>query len=154
VYIACVKSLSAIVAVFLPAVVFAQVTISIPQQQYKPHEQIDVVITNTGRSDVSFCVEYGQWSSLDNGQTEVTPTPVYIQRMTERGWSTLLDGPDIGSIRVKESLNPGESRHYPIRLIEKGKLHFVLDYWIGGSIPACSNPKGSRRAKSREFFIE
>jgi hypothetical protein len=84
-----------------------------PKDRYAPHDVIDVVINNAGKSDVSLCVEFGHGSFLDAEHSEATPTPVYVQRQTNRGWDTLLIGPDVGSMRHPVVLSPGEFQHYP-----------------------------------------
>lgn len=138
----------------LPAIASAQVTIAVPQKQYQPHELIDVTITNTGSRKVTFCTEFGQWSYPANDHLEITPTPVHVQRQSQRKWSTLLNGPDIGSSRHPDNLAPGESRHYPFRLVDKGKLRLVLECWLGSDAPACNNPRGRKLTRSQVFVIE
>jgi hypothetical protein len=65
---------------------YGQIEIRIPQQRYKRHDKIDVVIANTSTKQVSLCVEYGHSSFRDADHTESTPTPVYVQRKDKRGW--------------------------------------------------------------------
>jgi hypothetical protein len=133
---------------------FGQLEIRIPQQHYKQHDRIDLVIANTGTKDVSFCVEYGHWSFPDADHIETTPTPVYVQRKDRRGWGTLLIGPDVGSMRHSVSLGAGESQQYPFRLSDAGEMRIMVDYWIGESDRTCQQPKGRKTAKSRVFAIE
>ena len=87
---------------------FGQLEIRIPQQHYKQHGSIAVVIANKSTQYVSFCVEYGHWSFQDSDRIETTPTPVYVQRKGKRGWGTLLIGPDVGSMRHSVSLGAGD----------------------------------------------
>ena len=133
---------------------FAQVHVAVPKGRYTQYELIDVVITNNSKSDVSFCVEYGHSSFRDENNSEPTPTPVYVQRQTNRGWSTLLIGPDIGSARRTDTLSPGESQHYPFRLHDQGRVRLVLDYWVGANTKTCADPKGRHTVKSRQFVID
>jgi hypothetical protein len=86
-----------VVLVLFCASAVGQMQIRIPQQRYKQHDSIDVVIANTTRKDVSFCVEFGYYRDAEH--IEATPTPVYVQRNYRGKWGTLLIGPDIGSIR-------------------------------------------------------
>jgi len=131
-----------------------QVQVNIPQPRYKQHDSIDVSVTNTSKKAVSFCVEFGHWSFPDVDHLEATPTPVYVQRNNRGRWSTLLIGPDIGSIRHSVTVGPGESQHYPFRLSDQGQMRVIIDYWIGESDHTCENPKGRRTAKSRVFVVE
>lgn len=131
-----------------------QVQVNIPQPRYKQHDSIDVGVTNTSKKAVSFCVEFGHWSFPDADHLEATPTPVYVQRNNRGGWSTLLIGPDIGSIRHSVTVGPGESQHYPFRLSDQGQMRVMIDYWIGESDNTCENPKGRRTAKSHVFVVE
>lgn len=131
----------------------AQVHIGVAKSRYKPYERIDVLVANSSKSEVSFCVEYGQGSFRDEDHSEPTPTPVYVQRQTTRGWSTQLIGPDVGSIRGADILGPGESRRYPFRLLDLGRIRLVLDYWIGENTKTCADPKGRHTVKSRPFVI-
>jgi hypothetical protein len=147
------RPLSAVV-LLLSLSAFEQVQISIPQAHYKPHDIIDVVITNTSKQTVSFCVEFGHWSYRETGELETTPTPVYVQSNDRGRWSTLPIGPDIGSIRHFITAGPGESQHYPFRLSGHGQVRIMLDYWIGENDRTCERPKGRKTAKSRVFVVE
>jgi hypothetical protein len=132
----------------------AQVQIGVPKGRFAQYELIGVVITNTSKRAVSFCVEYGQSSFRDENNSESTPTPVYVQRQTSRGWSTMLIGPDVGSIRGTDMLAPGESRRYPFRLHGPGRMRLILDYWVGENTRTCAAPKGRHTVKSRPFVID
>jgi hypothetical protein len=131
-----------------------QVQIRVPQQHYQQHDSIDVVIANTSRKAVSFCVEFGHWSFRDADHIDATPTPVYVQRNYGGKWETLLIGPDIGSARHSVTIGPGESQHYPFRLNDRGKMRALIHYWIGESDRTCENPKRPRTAKSQAFVVE
>lgn len=133
---------------------FGQLEIRIPQQRYKQHDRIDVVIANTSTKQVSFCVEYGYSSFRDADHTESTPTPVYVQRKDKRGWGTLLTGPDVGRMMLSDSLGAGESQQYPFRLSDTGEMRIMVDYWMGQSDRTCQQQKGRKTAKSRVFVIE
>lgn len=137
---------------WLPAV--GQVRVTIPQPRYKQHDTIDVGVTNTSKRAVSFCVKFGQWSFPDADHLETTPTPVYVQRKNRGRWSTLLIGPDVGSIRHSVTLGPKESQHYPFRLSDQGQMRVMIDYWLGENDRTCENPRGRRTAKSRIFVVE
>jgi hypothetical protein len=93
-----VKATGAILVICCSIASSAQVKISVSEPTYRSHDKIDVEVSNTGASDVKFCVEYGYVSFIDSDHTEATPTPVYVQQEGTRGWSTLLTGPDIGNI--------------------------------------------------------
>jgi len=85
---------------------------------------------------------------------ESTPTPVYVQAKNRGKWSTLLIGPDIGSVRRSVVLQPGDTQHYPFRLAHRGQMRVVLDCWMGENDRACTNPKGRKTAKSAVFVVE
>jgi hypothetical protein len=144
----------AVVLLWFCVPAFGQVEIRIPQQRYKQYDRIEVVLTNRGTEDVSFCLEYGQRSFLDADHVEATPTPVYVKRNTKRGWDTLLNGPDVGSMRHSVTLGPGESQHYPFRLSDTCSMRAMVDYWMGESDRTCESPKERKIAKSRVFLIE
>jgi len=149
-----VKATLAATVLLLCISAFGQLEIRIPQQRYKQHHRIDVVIANISTKQVSFCVEYVHSSFRDADHTESTPTPVYVQRKDKRGWGTLLIGPDVGSMRQSASLGAAESQQYPFRLSDAGEMRIMVDYWIGESDRTCQQPKGRKTAKSRVFVIE
>jgi hypothetical protein len=139
---------------FLSLHAMAQVQITVPKSQFNRHEAIDVAIKNIGRKPVSFCVEFGHWSFKDDSAPlETTPTPVFVQAHSERGWHTLLIGPDIGSSRQSVVLAPGETQQYPFRLNAVGKIRLVLDYWIGESDRTCEQLPHRKTTKSTVFFV-
>jgi hypothetical protein len=148
------KAGAILLAFFCALTASAQVQIRIPSQRYKSHDRINVEIVNASAGDVSFCVEYGYVSYVDDNHSETTPTPVYAQQESERGWNTLLTGPDIGSIRQPVTLGRGESHVYPFRLNAHGKVRVLLDYWVGNGAGSCESPSGRREVKSRAFQIE
>jgi hypothetical protein len=134
----------------------SQVKVSIPSDNYKAHDLIDVAIENQTNAAISFCVELGHWSFRAKGsatQRETTPTPVYVQARGKRGWSMLLIGPDIGSMRHSVWLAAGESQHYPFRLSDPGQMRIVLDYWEGENDNTCANPKDRKRVSSRVIWV-
>jgi hypothetical protein len=131
----------------------AQVGIILPKDQFNRHEQIDVAIRNTGQQAVSFCVEFGHWSfKNDSSPMETTPTPVYVQAHSERGWSTLLIGPDVGSSRHSVVLAAGQTQKYPFRLSDAGKMRIVLKYWTGESERIRENPPHHKTTIAKVFF--
>jgi hypothetical protein len=133
----------------------AQVQITLPKSRFSRHEQIDVAVTNTGKKPISFCVEFGHWSFKDDSTPmEATPTPVYVQAHSKRGWHTLLIGPDIGSSRHSVVLKGGETQHYPFRVSDKGEMRRLLDYWIGESDRTCENLPRRKAAQSQVFFVQ
>jgi len=132
----------------------AQVEISVQKDQFHRHEQINIAIRNTGQQPVSFCVEFGHWSFKDDSSPmETTSTPGYVQKYAERGWSTLLIGPDVGSSRHSVVLAAGQTQQYPIRLSDTGKMRIVLDYWIGESEQTCEIPPHRKTTISKVFFV-
>jgi len=132
----------------------AQVRISVPQQQYKSRDKIDVQISNSGAEEITFCVEAGYISYIDSEHSEPSPTPIHVQQKGPRRWSTLLTGPDIGSIPSAEILRPGESQHFPFRVNAHGTIRLLLEYRVGSDEQFCDGRKGRKIAKSREISIE
>ena len=53
---------SFVMVFLLSPIALSQVRVSTPGTDFKSHEQIDVKITNAGKSAVSYCVEFGQIS--------------------------------------------------------------------------------------------
>jgi hypothetical protein len=101
----------------------AQMTVKVPQSHYSRYDKIDVTITNQTAKPISICVEFGHRSMRGSGaeDVEATPTPVYVQRKNDGKWGTLLIGSDIGSVRHYVAVQPGESQHYPFRLIDEDR---------------------------------
>ena len=148
------KTVAVILAVSSSAIGAAQVRVRVPDQHYKSHDKIDVQITNTGASNVTFCVEAGYISYIDSEHSESSPTPIYVQQRGARGWSSLLTGPDIGSARSPETLGPGQSQHFPFRVNASGTIRLVLNYWPDSNQHSCENRNGLRVARSREISME
>ena len=141
-----VKIIAAILAVSWSVAAAAQVKISVPDLRYKAHNKIDVEITNTGTTEVTYCIEARY--------IEPSPPPIYVQQKGSRGWSTLLTGPDVGSMLSPETLRPGEPQHFPFRVNAQGTIRLVLNYRLGSSEHFCKDRKSVRVARSREFSID
>jgi hypothetical protein len=142
-------------SVILATTASAQVRIIVPAPQFKVHDEIHAKVENTGSNAVTFCVEFGQ-TSMKEGDIESTPSPFWVQRSDNNKWGTLLIGPDVGSARASVVLQPRESRVFPFRLNDTGKMRLRLNYWRG-SIPKldCHAPaKGAKLVTSRVFTIE
>lgn len=138
----------------LPAV--AQVKIHIPPQHQKKFETIHASIENTGSKPVTFCIEVGQTSPKGGGETETTPSPFWVQRNDNGKWDTLMIGPDVGSLKTREVLDPGKSIEFPFRLGDSGQIRVRLSYW-NGSLPSLdchAPPKGAKRVTSAGFTVE
>src|SRR5206468_914434 len=111
---------------------------------FNRHEQIDVAIKNTGQKPVSFCVEFGHWSFKDDSAPmEATPTPVYVQAHSERGWHTLL-------VRIRWFWPLGKF-HYPFRLSAAGEMRLILNYWIGENDRTCEHLPHRKTTDSKVF---
>jgi hypothetical protein len=133
----------------------AQVKITVPVQRYKVHEEIHTKVENTGDKAVTFCVEFGQ-TSMRGSEIEGTPSPFWVQRNDNGKWGTLLIGPDVGSARAAAVLEARESKEFPFRLNDSGRMRLRLSYWRG-SIPNLdchAPPKGLKLATSIVFTIE
>jgi hypothetical protein len=142
-------------SLILPTAAIAQVKITVPAQRYKVQEEIHAKVENTGSGAVTFCVEFGQ-TSPEGGEIESTPSPFWVQRSSNGKWSTLMIGPDVGSIRAAVVLEAGESKGFPFRLNDSGRMRLRLNYWRG-SIPNLdcdAPPKGLKLLTSAAFTIE
>jgi hypothetical protein len=132
----------------------AQVKIAIPTQQYKVQEMIHAKVENTSDLAVTFCIEVGQTSS-NGGKIEGTPSPFWVQQNSNGKWGALLIGPDVGTLRVPVVLKAGESKEFPFRLNDAGRMRLRLNCWRG-SIPNLdchAPPKGLKLVASRVFTI-
>ena len=126
----------------------AQVQVVLSAKSFKVRETIRAKVMNDGKVPVTYCVEFGQHSP--KGDTiESTPIPFYVQRRQDGKWSTLLIGPDIGSMQSPVVLEPGKSQEFPFRLTDAGEMRLVLRYWVGALEKLdCPNPQ--RQAKTRK----
>jgi hypothetical protein len=140
----------------LPAVAVAQVTITVPAQQYKAQEKIPAKVENNGNGAVTFCAEVGQTSSKKEGGIESTPLPFWVQQNSSGKWGTLMIGPDLGSLRIAVVLEARETKEFPFRLNGTGRMRLRLNYWRG-SIPNLdcnARPKGAKLVTSAMFTID
>ena len=106
-------------------------------------------VENQTGQPVTFCVEFGQ-QSVDGNIVESTPIPFEVQAPSNKGWSTLLIGPDVGSARHPVVLEAGKSGDFPFRLRHSGKFRLLLRYWNGAApdLNCRQPPAGSRQVKS------
>jgi len=142
-------------SLILATAAIAQVKITVPPQRYKIHEEIHAKVENTSNNAVTFCVEFGQ-TSMKGGEVESTPSPFWVQRNDNGKWGTLMIGPDVGSARAAVVLEAGESKEFPFRLNDSGKMRLRLNY-RRGSIPELdchALPKGLKLATSAVFTVE
>jgi hypothetical protein len=142
-------------SLLLPTVVVGQVKISIPANHYRAQEQIRAKVENTGSRPVTYCIEIGQTSPKGDG-TESTPSPFWVQSDGNGKWGTLVIGPDVGSLRVVQVLQPGKSDEFPFRLNDHGKMRLRLQYWYGAkpNLDCKTPPKGSKLLTSAVFIID
>ncbi|HXN51053.1 MAG TPA: hypothetical protein VN943_03880 [Candidatus Acidoferrum sp.] len=142
-------------SLILATAAIAQVKITIPAQHYRMQELIHAKVENTGNRPVTLCVEFGQTSSK-GGEIESTPSPFWVQRNSNGKWGTLLIGPDVGSIRAAVVLKAGESKAFPFRLNDSGKMRLRLSYWSGSTTNLdCHAPtKSLKLVTSAAFTIE
>ena len=141
---------------------FDQVKITVPMHLpdnsgrilYFVHDEIHAKVENTGDTSVTFCVELGQ-TSVNGSDVESTPSPFWVQRSDKGKWGTLMIGPDVGSVRAAVVLEAGNSREFPLRLNDTGRMRFRLNYWRG-SIPNLdckAPPKGLKLATSAVLTV-
>jgi hypothetical protein len=141
-------------SLILPTAAFAQLRITVPAQQYKVHEEIHAKVDVKGNNAVTFCVEFAQ-TSMKAGEVESTPSPFWVQRNDRGKWGTLLIGPDVGSATAAIVLEGGESKEFPFRLNDSGRMRLRLKYWHGSSpnLDCHAPPKNSKVATSDVFTI-
>ncbi len=137
----------------LCGVATAQMQPNVPLTRFAVEEKIEARLVNKSNTSISYCVEYGQ-SSPHDGTTESTPIPFFVESRHGGGWHVLLIGPDVGSMRHSEILDPGASATFPFRLNDKGEMRLSLYYWIGERSDVCDeSAKGRKTTKSRVFSI-
>jgi hypothetical protein len=142
------------VLVILPDAAFGQVHIKLSAQEYKMQDNIFAKVENAGSGAVTFCVEFGQTSS-GHGQVENTPSPFWVQQTNDNGkWSTLLIGPDVGSLRGPVVAEARESKEFRFRLNTHGMTRLRLAYWRG-SLPDldCRNSPKDRKVVTSAVFM-
>ena len=133
----------------------AQVKIHVSPQHHKKYETIHASVENAGSKSVTFCIEIGQTSPKGAGEIETTPSPFWVQRNNDGKWSTLMIGPDVGSFKSPQVLDPGKSVEFSFRLGDSGQMRLRLNYW-NGPLPSldCHVPKGAKLVTSGAFIVE
>jgi len=134
----------------------AQVKIEISPQRLGKYEKLHAKVENSGSKPVTFCIEAGQTSPKGGGEIETTPSPFWVQRSNEGKWGTLIIGPDVGSSKFPEVLNPGKSEEFPFRLGGSGQMRLRLNYWDGAvpKLDCHAPPKGLKVVTSSVFTVE
>ncbi len=143
--------------ILAPVCAICQVQVTVPAQSFKASERIAAKVANVGDHEILYCVEFGQTSFKGPGveNMETTPIPFYVQRKSGGRWSTLMIGPDVGSVRSSVVLEPGQSHEFPFRLNDKGEMRLVLEYWIGEKAVNCKNPpRGEKKTHSKIFAVQ
>lgn len=133
----------------------AQVKIKVSPKRQKKYEKIHAILENAGSKPITFCIEVGQ-ASPNGREIETTPLPFWIQRHNKGKWSTLMIGPDVGSFKSPEVLNPGISEEFPFRLGDSGQMRLRLNYWNGAlaKLDCHAPPKSAKVATSSVFTVE
>jgi hypothetical protein len=151
------SALNALVIVLVSAsAAGAQVRVTLDARHYKGHEQIHARIQNIGTQPITICIEVGQWSVNESGDTEATPSPFWIERNTSGKWNTLLIGPDVGSQQDADVLEAGKSDEFPFRLSATGTMRLRLKYWLGSkpNLNCKAQPRGAKRVASPTFTVD
>jgi hypothetical protein len=142
------------ILVSAPTIAFAQVRVTLPASSFEAEDQIHAKIINEGTHAITICVEFGQ-TSPHNGGSESTPWPFAVQQYSRGRWSTLLIGPDVGSVRRSVEIDRGKSQEFVFRLNAVGKIRLLLYYWRdsrnGSSCTALE--KGAKRVFSETFIV-
>ena len=138
----------------LPAT--AQVKIHVSPSHHKTYETIHASVENAGSKLITLCIQGGQTSPKGDGEIEATPSPFWVQKNSDGRWNTLLIGPDVGSLKHPEVLEPGKSLDFPFRLGESGQMRLRLTYWNGSqkSLACDAPPKGAKVATSAPFAVD
>lgn len=147
---------ASLVLILFSFTAMAQVTIHVSPQRQKKYETVLARVGNTGSKPVTLCVEVGQTSPKGTGDIEITPSPFWVQRNNDGRWSTLMIGPDVGSLRKSEVLDQGKWLEFPFRLGDSGQMRLRLNYW-NGSLPSLDchvPPKNAKLVTSAIFVIE
>ena len=143
------------ILVSTPALALAQVRITLPARSFGVEDQIHAKIINDGTHAITICVEFGQTSPNNRG-SESTPSPFVVQRHSGDRWSTLLIGPDVGSVRRSLEIDAGKSQEFVFRLNDVGKIRLLLYYWRdsrqGSSCTAVE--KGAKAVHSEDFVVQ
>ena len=134
----------------------AQVKIHVSARQHKKYEAIHASVENSGTNPVTFCIEYGQTSPNGSGEIETTPSPFWVQQNNSGKWGTLMIGPDVGSFKSPEVLDPHKSVDFHFRLADSGQMRLRLNYWRGSlpSLDCHEPPKGAKLVTSAVFDVE
>jgi hypothetical protein len=152
-----VKTLSAILIFCCSILASAQVKITVPQQRYSSGDKIDVTITNTGTTEITYCVSYKNFGFVDHRIQQTFPSPVSLQERGPQGWGTLITGYD-DSLPPPQpvTLQWGEAQHFPFRVRTHGTVRLVLEYALGSNEHFCEDRKNMRvvGTRSREFSID
>lgn len=144
------KALSVTLILLCSTLAAAQVRISVPDHQYKSGDKIDVVITNIGVSDVTFCVKYGNFGYVEHHVEEAFPSPFAIQERGPQGWGTLFtDYVDSLPPPKAVTLQSGDSQHFPFRVSTHGTVRLVLVYGFGSNEHFCDDRTKMSIAGSR-----
>jgi len=145
-----------IVLAFSSLTATAQVKIRVSPQPHKKYETIHASVENTGSKPVAFCVEIGQTSPKGPGEIETTPSPFWVQRDNNGKWGTLMIGPDVGSLKSPQVLDPSKSVEFSFRLGDSGRMRLQLNYWNGPlpSLDCHVPPKSAKVATSGTFTVE
>jgi hypothetical protein len=143
------------ILVSTPALALAQVRITLPARSFGVEDQIHAKIINDGTHAITICVEFGQTSPNNRG-SESTPSPFVVQRHSGDRWSTLLIGPDVGSIRRSVELGAGKSQEFVFRLNAIGMIRLLLYYWRDSrqGSPCTFLEKGTKKAFSETFIVQ
>lgn len=133
----------------------AQPRIVLPKDQFKVQEQIRATLENNESRPLTICIEWGQWSPKGDS-IESTPSPFFVEKLRGEKWEILLNGPDIGTNRQPEELDPGKTLVFPFRLNEQGIMRLRLDYWVGAraNLDCKNHPKRAKHVRSRVFTVE
>jgi hypothetical protein len=152
-----VKTLSAILIFCCSILVSAQVKITVPQQRYSSGDKIGVTITNTGATEITYCVSYKNFAFVDHHIQQTFPSPLSVQERGSQGWATLITGYD-DSLPPPQpvTLRLGEAQHFPFRVHTHGPARLVLEYTLGSNEHFCEDRKNMRvvGTRSREFPID
>ena len=133
-----------------------QVKIRVSPPHPKKYETVHASVENTGSNPITFCIEVGQTSPKEGGETESTPWPFWVQRNNNGKWGTLMIGPDVGHFGSPNVLDGGKSVGFVFRLGASGQMRLRMNYWNGSvaNLDCDAPPEGEQVVTSAVFVIE
>jgi hypothetical protein len=134
-----------------------QVEVKVPKLSLQAGGSVDVQVSNSAQTPVSFCVQVGLVAYSDDGarSSELAPTPFYAQGQGKGAskWHTLKYAKGVAYSPYGDTLNSGQTRTYPMKILDRGEMRLVLRYVLGDEEFPCER-LDDKVAYSRSFHVE